>query len=344
MPLEILIKSLTAVAVLTWAMVALPGCSCGFDCSNGNNGNNDNSKTSLSLGFSDESVEQLKQVVIEVSSITFRRNGAEDVVVDTFTIEELGLVAADSFQIDLLQYQGLRQLQVITALELDPGSYSELLITIMADDINHSYVQESDDSLKPITVAAGGLALSGPSLASGSQLYTVAFSLAQALHFRTGSDDYELTTQGIRLADNAVAASVSGRVARDLFDSVSPCDEKTDPLAGNRLYLYRGKSLPAEQLADVFTDNSATETPANALAPYAVPSLVQDVLSGGWQYAAGFLPAGDYSLAFSCDTEGDDPVDFDGFVIPLPTAQHYDIELTAGEQAICDLAEGATCS
>jgi Domain of unknown function (DUF4382) len=336
-----LTKILTAITTLAFMVFSLAGCGCGFDC---NNDDNNPESTFLSLGFSDESLEQLKQVVIEVDRITFRRSGADDVVIDNFTIEDLGLVAADSFQLDLLQYQGLRQLLVIESLELDAQSYTEVVISVLGDDINRSFVQESDDSLRPITVAAGGLVIPGPTLSSGEQLYTLAFGLARALQFQASRDDYSLTTEGVRLLDNAVAASIAGRIDSGLFDSETPCDAKTDPQSGNRVYLYRGKNLPADQLADVFTKNSSNEIPDNALAPYAVAALARDSLTGGWQYALGFLGAGDYTLAFACDTAGDDPVDFNGFIIPLPKAQIYDIELSAGEQSICDLADGAKCS
>ena len=57
----------------------------------------------------------------------------------------------------------------------------------------------------------------------------------------------------------------------------------------------------------------------------------------------GYLPAGAYTLAFSCDAAEDDPVDFDDISVPLPDDQTYEIELEAGESAICDLAASASC-
>ena len=52
--------------LLALGLLLLAGCSCGFDC------NNEDSKgtTLLRLGFSDALPEALKQVVIEVDSIT----------------------------------------------------------------------------------------------------------------------------------------------------------------------------------------------------------------------------------------------------------------------------------
>lgn len=333
------VSGLALLSLLTVPLMSLEGCGCGFDC-----GNDSSPKiTTLDLGFSDESVEQLKQVVIEVDRISFRRTGAEDVVVDSFTIEELGLTGVDSFQVDLLQYRGLKQLLVIENLELDTANYSELLIDVLDDDINRSYVQESDDSLKPIDVAGSVLSLPGPALVSGDQQFTVAFSLARALHYREDTDVYRLTTEGIRVIDDASAASLSGRVDNSLFDTTIPCDTKAEPTSGNRVYLYAGTALAPDSLADVFTGDSTTGIPNGARAPYAVAALAEDTLTGSWQYAIGFLEPGDYSLAFSCNAADDDPVNFDGIVIPLPTSQVYEISLTSDEKAICDLAENASC-
>ena len=335
------IKILAALLLLSSIAASIVGCGCGFDCNNGNS--NNPGPTLLSLGFSDSLPEELKQVVIEVDSITFRRSNADDVVVETFTIDALDLVEADSFQIDLLQYRGRNQLVVIEDLELDSGTYNEVLVTVLDGDINLSYVQEDDDTLKEITVPAGGLTLEGIELTGDGQLYTVEFGLAQSLQFQSSDDNYLMATDGIRLEDNAVAASLSGRVDSSLFDTVSPCDEKDDPELGNRLYLYEGIGLTGTQLADVFTSDSSAQIPDNAQAPFTVASLVENTLTGSWDYAFGYLPAGDYTMAFACDTAADDAVEFDDIVIPLPEDQVYEITLSEAQEGVCDLADGATC-
>lgn len=340
MPKRLLI--LLSGPLLAILLASSGGCGCGFDCNNDND--DDAGPAVLSLGFTDESLEELKQVVIEVDTILLRRTTGEEILIDTFTIDDLGLTEADTFQIDLLQYRGLNQLLVIDALELEPGSLSSIAIGILDGDVNRSFVQGSDDLLRQLTVAGTALALPGVVLTTGSQAYTVVFSLAQALQYQSDADDYLLTDTGIRVQDNATAASLSGRVDAALFDSVTPCDAKADPESGNRIYLYRGTDLSPDGLADVHTADSGPEIPDGALAPYSVATLARDVLTGRWQYAFGFLPAGDYTLAFACDSSGDDPVDFDAIAIPLPEDQTYDIRLDEGEQAVCDLADGATCS
>ena len=315
------------------------GCSCGFDCNN----DRDSGTTVLTLGFSDALPEDLKQVVIEVDSLTFRRSGSDDVVVDEFTIPQLGLVAADSFQVDLLQYRGRNQLIVVDGLELASGSYSQLEIAVLVGDVNSSYVQQSDDTLRELTVANSVLTLPGTTFAKSEQAYTVEFSLAQSLRAETSGTRYVMSTTGIRLENNATAASLSGRVDSSLFDSVAPCSEKTDPTAGNRIYLYEGSVQASERLGDVYTSNSGTVVPDNVVPPYAVASLVLNSLTANWEYAFGFLPAGDYTMAFACNTEADHSVDYDDLVVPQPEDQQYSVTLTEGTAAVCDISDSGSC-
>lgn len=334
-----LFKRLVLIMLLVPILVSVGGCPCGFDCSS-----DDPIPTSLTLGFSDAALENLEQVVIEVDSISFRRSGFDDVVVDTFTISEQNLVGADTFQVDLLSYRGRNQLLVIEDLELETGTYSEIVITILGDDLNYSYVEESDGTLKAVNVAAAGLSLPGVQLVSGAQAFTVEFGLARALQYQVTADSYLLTNVGVRVEDNSQAASLTGRVNSSLFDTATPCDEKIDPESGNRIYIYKGTSVLDEQLADVYTSASANAVPDDAIAPFAVATLAENVLTGGWDYAFGFLPSGDYTLAFSCDSAGDDPIDYDGIVLPLPADQVYEINLAESEQAVCDLSDGGTCN
>ncbi|MDH5171088.1 MAG: DUF4382 domain-containing protein [Gammaproteobacteria bacterium] len=335
-------KSLSLLAGLLPVIagtIFLGACSCGFDC------NNEDSQgtTVLSLGLSDALPEDLKQVVLEIDSITFRRVGAADVVVDSFTIPALNLVSADTFQVDLLQYRGRNRLVVITDLELPSGNYSQVLLKVLGGDVNRSYVQRSDDTLGELNVSGGVLTLPGANFARSNQDYTVEFSLAQSLRAQSADTLYLLSAQGVRLENNATAASLSGRVDSSLFNSVAPCSDKTEPGRGNRIYLYQGSRQSGKRLGDVFASNSGTTVPGDVLAPFAVASLVQNSLTANWEYVFGFLPAGAYTMAFSCNTAADDSVDYDGLVVPLPTSQVYSVTLAAGAAVVCDLTAKGSC-
>ncbi len=330
-----IIRQILLPALLALALLPLGGCGCGFDC---NSDNVSKQPTLLTLGLSDSLPEDLKQVVIEVDSITFKRSGAEDVVVDTFTF-----LPADqsTFQINLLKYPGLNQLVVIEDLKLDVGTY-EVEIAIIATGINSSYVLDANNSQQPITVSGGKLTLPGLKLSSGKQAFTIEFGLAQALQFKS-STEYLLTTNGIRMENNLTGASLSGLVPSSLFDTDSPCNEKNPPTSGNRVYLYQGIDQTTARLTDVFTTSSVTKPPTNAIAPFAVASLLQNSSTKNWEYSFGYMPAGDYTLAFACDTATDDSVEYNGLIIPLPANQLYKITLIEAKKSVCNLTAGGSC-
>lgn len=328
------------VLVATLLTIWLGGCGCGFDC---NNGNNNNDPALLSLGMSADTPDRFKQVVLEVDSITLVRSGGDDVRIETFTIDELNVVNADTFQIDLQQYLGLNQLLVTRDLEISAQSYSSVRLEILDGDVNRSYVQELDDTLKPLNLSGSDLSLPGVTLDSGDRTVTITVGLALAVQPRDNNDDYLLAANGIRVQENTSSASLTGRVDSTLFDTDSPCDEKTDPEAGNRIYLYPETISASRQAGDVFTSNSANEIPDGAVAPVAVATLTEDALTGNWQYALGFLASGDYSLAFSCDAENDDPVDYDAIEVPLPDNQFSELSLQEGVSAVCDLDADGSC-
>ena len=336
---QLLVKTLL-LALLIPTLLSISGCPCGFDCSS----DTDIAPGVLSLGISDASVEELKQIVIEIDRITLRRTGTVDIAIDRFTIDALDLTDVDSFQVDLLSYRGRNQLLIIDELELTRGTYNEVLLEVKDEDINFSFVEESDGSLSILNVANGGLSLPGLEISSGSQQYTIEIGLAQALEYDQDSETYLLTDNGVRLENNATAASLSGRVDSSLFDTATGCDSKPDPLAGNRIYIYSGTTLADNALADVFRSGGETTVPDNAQAPYAVAALIENVLTAGWDYAFGYLPAGDYTLAFACNAAADDPINYDGIVVPQPLDQRYEINLSEAEQAVCDLSDGASCS
>jgi Domain of unknown function (DUF4382) len=333
--MRISLTMLFPAALLVCLILSVGACSCGFDCDSDDDSNSNGDPAFLTLGFSDSLPEDLKEVVIEVDSISFRRSGAAAVEVNTFTF---GGVDTQTFKVDLLKYPGANQLVVIEDLKLDAGTY-EVSIAILDDSVNNSNVQEAaDDVRKALTVSGGVLTLPGMQLASGNQAFTVEFGLAQALQFQTATETYLLAPNGIRIENNLTGATLSGLVDSTLFDTVSPCSEKNPPTSGNRIYLYKGVDL-AQDLADVFTSASVPTPPGNALAPFAVASLNETT----GEYAFGFLPAGDYTLAFACDTAEDDAVVWNDLTIPLPVDQVYQITLSRGEKAVCNLAEGASC-
>jgi hypothetical protein len=165
----------------------------------------------VGIRFSDAPVEQLDSVMISVDQLVFNQSG-EDIVVDTFTSEELNLIDSDTFQLDLLDYQGLESSLVLDSVELPVGDYQNLRIVIQ--DNEDTYVEESGSSIhKELKVPSGELKLGGFSVSDiSSQTFVIEFGLRQAMTYNPGPDRYILKPTGVRIVRLEDAASISGTV------------------------------------------------------------------------------------------------------------------------------------
>ncbi|MEE8057249.1 MAG: DUF4382 domain-containing protein [Pseudomonadales bacterium] len=310
---------------LATALSACGGSSGGANFIIGGGANVSDETGTVSIGLSDAPVDELKEVVIEIDKITLRKTGEDDVEIDRFTSTDLSIVDVDTFQIDLLQYRGNKQAIVIDNLVVTAGKYSDLILSILDEDSNKSYVVELDDTQVEIKVPSDTLQLGGFTVdADGVQTFTIEFDLRQALAYRTGPEVYNLKPRGIRIEDNATAATLLGTVESSLFDTGSPCDSKTDPNVGNVVYLYAGHDLDVTKLIDVY-DPEVAIPPDESIEPFASTSVVAGATEGTYDF--GFVLAGDYTLVLSCDAEGDDSETYDAITLPLPTDQVKEVSL-----------------
>jgi hypothetical protein len=330
---------LAALCLLTGlAITQLNGCSCGFDCNS--DGGSTTPNGSLSLGLSDAPLDNASEVVLVIDQVVLRGNGIADVTIDLFNIEG---VESETASIDLLQYPGLSQLTIIEDLELAAGTYTAVELGILDGNLNFSYVIDIEGQ-KPLNADSSRLLLPGFSIEAGTDhSYTIEFELGRSLSDVSDAASYLLGTEGVRVVDNSTSASVGGSISSDLFSAGEVCSAKSDPLQGNRVYLYSGHGLVAANLADAHTTDSDTTIPAAAIKPLAITKPFRNEAFARWDYIIAYLPAGDYTLAFSCAAETDHPVDYDGLAIPAPEPQLYEISLSAAVNTTCDLAIGADC-
>ena len=294
----------------------------------------------VSFGVSDAPVEGLSEVVITIDRIVLNRPGSDDVIIDEFTNEDLGVIDADTIQIDLLDYRGMDNLLIVGPVELDVAEYQNLRLEIIDDDIDRSYVvEEADGSIHPINVPSNELKLGRFEVEDrGDQTFILEFGLRQAMTYNPGPDRYILKPRGVRIVEVTRGSTVGGIVDPVLFDGVPPCDAKEFATVGNVVYLYQGHDLDPADLGDDFDPEMDPEAAASLLSPYASETVAAD-----GSYLFSYMPAGNYTLAFSCDATEDDPEMDDGIFIPLPEDEIVEVSTSPGEDWACDFpvpAEG----
>lgn len=325
--------------------LALSGCTCGFDCSSDDDDAAD--PVLLTLLFSDSLPDELTEVVLSVDRIEWVRDDGATTTVDRFSIDSLALIDEDSFEVDLLTLSGDNALTVFEDLELAPDFYDEVNIYPSDANLDRSFVLDALGTRSPLFVSGGVLSIPGRQLNSGSSEFVIEFGLARALRFVSEAQGYQLTTQGLSLQNTASTVNLNGSIDADLLDGTDACSWKAEPTAFNRVYLYRDEDVTAGSLlGDVhIASASDTEVPDNAVAPYAVASLVESATPDRpLNYFFSYLPQGSYTLALACNAQDDDPIDYDGITVAEPETQVYSLELpTAGETYLCNLAPEADC-
>lgn len=320
-------------------VLALSACGGGSGGSSG-----DDSSTAVgtvSFGLSDAPIDDLSKVVITIDGIELKSKDRDDcdddlesndcAYIDHFT-EDGG--QTDNIQVDLMSLQGSDNQIIVEEIELEAGEYSQLRLSVIDEDLNYSYVEETTGSIKELKVPSDGLKLGGFTVeSSGVQVFVLEFDLRKSMTANGRPGEYFryiLKPTGVRVVEVGTAASISGTLDTSLFNGTVPCDSKVDPAAGNVVYIYQGQGLVVENLSDNF-DSSDESAPIDAIAPYTSQSVTDD-----GSYGIAYLPEGDYTVAFSCEAEDDNPDVYDGIVIPSPESEIVELTLSGGESKTCN--------
>jgi len=284
-----------------------------------------NSYSTVDFSVSDAPVEGLSDVMIAFDKLEFIHSDGEHIIHDIAGYE----------QINLLDYPDTQSALIISDIALRTGEYKNLIIHISPDQgLNYVMKIATPGVEEDLKQPSNKLKLGGFTVADEAvQAFTIEFDLRKSLVIRgnnSNNNGYILKPHGVTIVDTDAAVSLSGNVDDSLFAAGS-CDADT----GNFVYLYQGKGLVADELADNFDVDDP-----DYILPLPDPSLIAPYASSSvdatGDYAFGYLPAGDYTVAFSCSAVNDDPVKFDSLVIPDPTDQLKGMTLSDSEARIQD--------
>ncbi|MBD1389180.1 DUF4382 domain-containing protein [Neiella sp. HB171785] len=318
-------------------------CCCLVSCGGSSSNSGDNPTTSLfSLAISDAPVDDANKVVITIDRVTLRNPSGDDVVFDTFNNSEEGIVDADTVQIDLLEYAGSKQFQILEDERILAGDYSDMLLEILDEDETLSYVEETDGSIKPIKVPSDELKLGSFTIveADQTQAFTVEFNLRKSMTYKPGPDEYNLKPRGVTLVETSQSGTIGGNVDWNAMLAEPSCAS-----SGHLVYLYSGVGVSQANMSDEFdSEDSNNGAPSGAIAPFASTAVAMDEETGLYSYEFGFVPVGDYTLAYACDLGegGDDPDIYDGIDIPNPLSSVAEVTLTAGGSARVDFPDASS--
>lgn len=288
---------------------------------------------SLSLGLSDAPVDDAQAVVVGIQAVE---------LLDAQGSVSQRIAFDPPVSVDLLQQQGGAQFLLFENREVPAGTYPELRLEVasqtnascsqaQADPEHPSYVTV-DGVDYPLIVPSGGgagLKVQGPIVVEESgetARYTVDFDLRKSIVERGSSGCYNLKPV-LRVVDNATSGAVSGRIDAALLADASCTADPSDG-RGAAVYVFAG--------AGVVPDDD-DGNPAEPLTTALLSPVVENSVTV-FRYAAGFLPAGIYTVAFSCQAGDDVPASADD---PITFTGAATVTLQAGATTVHDFAAAA---
>lgn len=271
-------------------------------CGGGGSGSGDEDTGMLSLSVSDAPIHDAKKVCITFDEIEFKGEGAP------FVVE---LDPAE--KVNLLDFQGANAAPLLFNEEMPAGEYQWMRLGVDAVmgsnggagdtggdlcDGEASYIVMDDETVYNLYVPSGaetGLKLvSGFTVpANGSADFTAEFDLMKSITAPPGLDPDVILKPTIRLVNNVDTGMLTGQVTAELAAA-----EGCEPA----VYVFDDGITPNP------IDDGDTADPEDPVATALVEEVVDDT-SGATEhhYTVGFLLAGDYEAAFTCDGEVFEP-------------------------------------
>lgn len=266
--------------VLALLVLTLPLAACIDD-------EDDNAYGQMKLAVTDAPVDGATSVVVQFTGVELKPQSGVSTVIEFDQPRD----------IDLLALQGGGSELLLDGVTLPAGQYNWLRLMVNAEPtLMDSYISFGDGSMYSLFIPSGaetGLKLiNGFTVPAGGVAdFTLDFDLRKSVH-DPGSEPNNVTGDyvlrpALRIVDNTQVGQISGTVANSLVTT------NCDPV----VYVFAG--------ADVTPDD--VDPIENELDPLTTAPVEQDMTSVEYRYTAAFLPAGDYTVSFTCDAGQDDP-------------------------------------
>jgi len=282
--------ALTACVILAMGLTACGGSGSGAGGKTGR----------LSLGVSDGPIHDADKVCVAFHEIEFKK-GSETTVVPLDPVAN----------INLLDFQGMNAAPLLFDYELPAGDYQWLRLgvnavlggaggtgndsTVSTCQGTESYLAMQSDIVHNLYVPSGaqsGLKLVGGFTVpvNGTANFTAEFDLMKSVTAPRGLDPDVILRPTIRLVNNVEVGTLTGMVINDPAAEVPVIGEGCAP----SVYLFNDGVMPnAIDMEGV----DANDPVATAL----VEERVNELQETEYHYTIGFLLAGSYEAAFTCD-------------------------------------------
>jgi hypothetical protein len=292
-------------------------------CGGGGGGGDSGGTGTMSLYLTDAPVDSAERVVVAFTGVELKPAGGSSIEYyfcddgsPDGSVSETPCTTPFIRQIDLLALEGGGSELILDQVEVPAGRYEWLRLKVNAERgviIDDSFIEFEGPLQESLWIPSGyetGLKLvSGFVVPAGGHAdFTVDFDLRKSVTNPEGSYLDYILKPALRIIDNSQVGSIAGTVDAELTED-SSCT------GGNAVYVYSGHDVTPIDVRGAVTD-----------------PLTTAIVNGSYEYRAAFLPAGDYTVAFTCQADQDDPVSPDS----LTFVGAANVNVVAGEETIHD--------
>ena len=259
----------------------------------------------INIAITDATVDDVTQVNVQFAGVTLKLQSGD----------EIEMLFDPPKDFDLLTLSGGMTAELLPDTRVPAGSYNWIRLAVNAkfDNVFDSYAMLPQGEVE-LRVPSGSQ--SGLKLVSGftvtqnqSTNIVIDWDLRKALSDPTGQPGLHLRP-ALRVTNMAAYGTLNGTVAEALVNDGS-CTNNLAMDTGNAIYVYAGVIDMPGDIGDPTDDPLTTAT-------------VSQSESGTYVYEVNFLSVGEYTAAFTCQADDDDPEPGDD--IEFPVSQTFSIE------------------
>ncbi|NVJ65778.1 MAG: DUF4382 domain-containing protein [Gammaproteobacteria bacterium] len=252
----------------------------------------------IAIDITDAPIDNAEAVVVQFTGIEIQGQG-----------ERLDIDFDAPKSIDLLQLTGSDSESILGETQLLAGPYQWIRLKVNAEqNVTDSYIdiEGARYSLYIPSGAQTGLKINRPFVVAAGSItdFTIDFDLRKSVHKpENGSDNYVLRPT-LRMVNNLEVGHIKGLVAESFLNGEG-CSETT------AVYLFAGYDSAVDDMDGVEPDPITTD-------------IVEVNADSLYEYEIGYVEAGDYTLALTCQAANDDPAVDD--VIEFINQQNVTVE------------------
>ena len=234
----------------------------------------------VNLAITDAPVDQATSIPISFSQIQL--SGPH---VAPFTLD-----IAPAQSIDMFQLQGGIAATIITSMQVQPGHYTNLRLTIAADENSLQSSISLPDGLHVLYIPAGvspqvNIPVDFTIASGGDVSLTVDFNLRNSIIQDPNDPTKYQLIPSMRAVQTELSGAITGSVPASRITCLAPA-----------VYVYRGANV---------TPTDVDISDPNHVNPISSALVGLNQTSGLYNFTVGFLPAGPYTVAFTCQASQD---------------------------------------